>query len=79
MTKTLVEMPLDCHRQLMSKCSECEILTNGILLPASRNDHSQTVVIFCDPEQLEMIINLASQICPEALPSIKQYTAPLSD
>lgn len=75
---TLVEMPVEHHRQLMSNCSDpehWEVLDSGVLLPARENDHSQMVVILCEPEQAKLIVELASRVYPEALQAIKQYTA----
>ena len=81
--KTLIEMSLEHYNGLLAKCavSEREYATmkNGIVMPDSGDAQSRKVAILCESDQAKRILDLVSQLCPEAAPDIKEFTAPGSE
>jgi hypothetical protein len=77
--RTLIEIPRKYHGRLLAKCGtsdeEYKILTNGILMPSRKDDDTQLIVMFCEPEQAMLIVDFAMRVYPKAVPEIKQYSA----
>jgi hypothetical protein len=77
--KTLIEIPRQYYEKLMAKCGtageEHKILSTGMLIPRRKDDDTEVVVMFCEPEQAKLIVDFAIRVYPDAAPEIKEYSA----
>jgi hypothetical protein len=76
--KTLLEMSVEHHRELLAKCAalnrEYAVLKNGIVIPSANSDGAPpNVAIVCEPVQAKHILDLVSQLYPEAAPHIQEF------
>ena len=72
-----VEMSLDHYDRFLQLCdassSVCEILRNGVIARLTKDDHYERIVkISCETRDVQLLLALADQICPAAVPEIQK-------
>jgi len=77
MKKVMVELPVERYEQLRDKCDpsspELELLINACIDTRPKGKHIERIVqILCEKEQAIALLNLATRLCPDAIPAIKQ-------
>jgi hypothetical protein len=67
--KPVIALSLDHYESLLKRAPEDSALyfrlKNAVLM-------ANTVVVRCDPEQAEMLLQAATHFCPDAVPEIQQ-------
>jgi hypothetical protein len=71
----LIEFAIDQHKRFLGLCDpasrEYEILKNGLILRhAKHRKHEPVVEIFAERQEAQLLLALAHQICPVAVPAI---------
>ena len=71
--KLMLVIPAVYYSKLLAQCAvlwpEYRMLKNAILVHGERGDEIQ---LLCDPDRVQLILNLAHRVCAEAVPHIKQ-------
>lgn len=75
--KVTIEFPLERYNRLRNKCDESSpefrVLMNGCIDRRPKgNDFERFIEILCDKKQAEALLDLATRLCPEAVPAIKR-------
>ena len=76
----VIEMSLPIHNGFLKKCGpECpeyETLKNGMILRRPEEDEFERIVqIRCDLERAKILLDLAAEIYPDAVPDIEKAIA----
>ena len=71
----LIEFAIDEHKRFLGLCDpasrEYEILKNGLIVRLAQNGkHERVVEIFAETREAQLLLALAHQICPDAVPAI---------
>ena len=71
----VIEFAIDQHKRFLGLCDpasrEYEILKNGLVVRCGKHGHSERVVeIFAEIREAQLLLALAHQICPVAVPTI---------
>jgi hypothetical protein len=71
----VIEFAIDEHKRFLRLCDpasrEYEILKNGLILRhAKHRKHEGVVEIFAEIREAQLLLALAHQICPVAVPTI---------
>ena len=74
--KLTVEMPLTTYDCMMEGCAqsspEFRLLVGGLIERRPKQDHFERFIqIFCEDRQAQILLNLARQVCPEVVGTIK--------
>lgn len=75
-----VEIALDHYDRFLQLCDAsspvCEILKNGFIARRPKDDHYERIVeISCETRDVQLLLALADQICPAAVPDIEKSIA----
>ena len=72
--KILIDIPMDDYNNFLQRCDatrpEYEMLRNGIM--TRDREKRPAVEILCDLEDAKMILHLAGEIYPHAVPRIQE-------
>ena len=75
----LIIMPMDSYNVLIESCAESwpeyELLKNGFV--RRNGEGEEEVCVPCDSDVAKMIVDFASQCCPETVPHIIMKDSPL--
>jgi hypothetical protein len=71
----VIEFPIDQHKRFLGLCDpashEYEILKNALIVRrAKHGKHEAVVEIFAEIREAQLLLALARQICPVAVPTI---------
>jgi len=71
----LIEFAIDEHKRFLGLCDpasrEYEILKNGLVVRRAKDGQYERVVeIFAEMREAQLLLALAHQICPDAVPAI---------
>lgn len=74
--KLTIEMPLTTYDCMMEGCAqsspEFRLLVGGLIERRPKQDHFERFIqIFCEDRQAQILLNLARQVCPEVVSTIK--------
>ena len=71
--KVMLVIPKRYYGVLLRHCAvlwpEYRALQSGIVVS---DESGQQVQILCDPQRLKLLMNLASRVCAEAIPHMRQ-------
>jgi hypothetical protein len=77
--KVTIELPLERYDRLRDECDESSpefsVLTNGCIdrrPNGNGNEFERFIQILCNKKQAEALLDLATRLCPEAVPAIKR-------
>ena len=72
--KILIDIPMDDYNNFLQRCDaarpEYEMLKNGII--TQDREKRRAVEILCAVEDAKMILDLASEIYPHAVPHVQE-------
>jgi hypothetical protein len=76
----VIEFPIDNYNRFLTLCDpasrEYEILKNGLIVRRSEDGRYERVVkIFAKMQDAQLLLVLANEICPVAVPAIKKAIA----
>jgi hypothetical protein len=71
----VIEFAIDEHKRFLGLCDpasrEYEILKNGLIVRLPKHGkHERGVEIFAEMREAQLLLALAHQICPDAVPAI---------
>jgi hypothetical protein len=74
-------MSLDHYDRFLKQCNpsgrEHEILKNGLIVRRPKDGHSERrIEIHCKLQDAQLLLALATQVYPDAVPAIKKGIAP---
>jgi hypothetical protein len=75
--KVMIELPYEAYDQLRNKCDpsspEFILLINGCIEARAESAHIMAIVqMLCEKEQAIRLLDLATSLCPDAIPAIKR-------
>jgi hypothetical protein len=79
----VIEFAIDQHKRFLGLCDpasrEYEILKNGLIVRRAKHGHEPVVEIFAEMREAQLLLALAHQICPVAVPTILKATSKARD
>jgi hypothetical protein len=68
--KALIEFPTEHYESLLKRATEESPLY--FRLKNAVKTQANTIAVLCDPDEAEMLLQVAKHFCPDALPQIEK-------